>query len=130
MSSLRPPYRAWLTKARHDLIALQRIMAEPGAPWDTVCFHAQQSAEEVLKAFLVFHGQAPSKTHNLDRLLTDCVALDSTLISLRKDCVRLTTYGIESRYPDVLSEPTKRAAVAAVAAMHRIRTAVLDLLPK
>lgn len=130
MSSLRPPYRSWLAKAQHDLIALQRIMAEPGAPWDTVCYHAQQSAEKVLKAFLVFHGQAPSKTHNLDRLLTDCVVFDPTLIRLRKDCVRLTTYGVESRYPDVLSEPTKRQATAAVGAMHRIRAAIRALLPK
>jgi HEPN domain-containing protein len=130
MSSLRPPYRSWLTKAEHDLVALQRIMAEPGAPWDTVCFHAQQSAEKVLKAFLVFRGQAPSKTPNLDRLLTDCVTFDPSLARVRKDCIRLTTYGVEARYPDVLFEPTKRQATAAVAAMHRIRAAIFALLPQ
>ena len=130
MSVLRPPYRSWLKKAEHDLIALQRIMAEPGAPWDIVCFHAQQSAEKVLKAFLIFHGQSPPRTHDLSRLLTDCVAFDPTLTSIRKDCVRLTAYGVESRYPDVLSEPTKREATTAVAAMHRIHVAICALLPK
>src|SRR5437867_3515043 len=101
MSAPRPPYRSWLTKAEHDLIALERMMAAPGAPWDTVRFHAQQSAEKVLKAILVFHGQMPLKTYSLDRILTDCVAIEATLVKLRKDCIRLTTYGVDSRYPDI-----------------------------
>lgn len=55
MSAPRTNYQAWLRKADNDLLNAENNLAATRAPWDTVCFHAQQAAEKVLKAFLVFH---------------------------------------------------------------------------
>lgn len=106
------------------------MIAGKPVPWDNVCFHAQQAAEKTLKAFLVFHGQTPRKTHDCTSLLVDCVQIAPTLSTLATDCRYVTRYGIAPRYPDIAPEPTKRQATAAVAAMHRIRAAILALMPK
>ena len=63
-------------------------------PWGAVCFHAhlkgisslvlraQQVAEKMLKALLVYHGVTPEKTHDSVRLLTECVSLEEELADL------------------------------------------------
>jgi hypothetical protein len=51
MSSPESNFSAWLRKADHDLLNIRNNLAAKDIPWDTVCFHAQQAAEKVLKAF-------------------------------------------------------------------------------
>jgi HEPN domain-containing protein len=106
------------------------MIAGNRVPWDNVCFHAQQAAEKILKAFLVYHGQIPQKTHDCVSLLVDCAAISPTLSILEADCRYVTRFGVAPRYPDIAPEPTKRQATEAVTTMHRIRTAVFALLPK
>ena len=76
MSSRRSNYIAWLAKADNDLLNIDNNLAAEHVPWDTVCFHAQQVAEKVLKAYLVYHGQRPTRTHDLVALLARCVGVD------------------------------------------------------
>jgi HEPN domain-containing protein len=49
-------YAAWIAKAENDLLNVENNLLASRVPWDTVCFHAQQVAEKLLKAFLVFRG--------------------------------------------------------------------------
>lgn len=98
--------------------------------WDTVCFHAQQVAEKVLKAFLVYHGRDLLKTHDLIALLTQCLNIDRTLSNFEADCRKLTSYGVAARYPDDLFEPDEADARELVSAARRLRTRILALLPK
>jgi HEPN domain-containing protein len=61
--------RQWVRKAEHDLEAANRIMAiEEGCPFDTVCFHCQQAAEEYLKCLLTYLGIQAPRTHDLQTL--------------------------------------------------------------
>jgi HEPN domain-containing protein len=106
------------------------MIAGKRVPWDNVCFHAQQAAEKILKAFLVFHGQTPRKTHDCTSLLVDCALIAPTLSTLEADYRYVTRYGVAPRYPDIAPDPTKRQATVAVEAMHRIQTATLALPPK
>ncbi len=69
MSAPEPNYRSWLAKAENDLLNIENNMRGNRVPWDTVCFHAQQAAEKLLKAFLVFHETVPPRTHDLVALL-------------------------------------------------------------
>lgn len=62
------PYTAWLAKAAHDYLAIQNNVNAADVPWDVVCFHAQQCAEKILKAYLVLDERTPERTHDL-RLL-------------------------------------------------------------
>lgn len=119
MSSAKSNFLAWLRKADHDLLNIENNLAANDIPWDTVCFHAQQVAEKVLKAFLAYHGRDLLKTHDLVALLTHCVNINGTLSDLEADCRKLTSYGVAARYPDELFEP----------AVGRLRTRILALLP-
>jgi len=130
MNRAESNFDAWLRKAEHDLLNIENNLAARDIPWDTVCFHAQQVAEKVLKAFLVHHGRDLSKTHDLVALLAQCVVCDEGLGVLEADCRKLTSYGVASRYPDDLFEPEETDGRDVVAAAHRVRTKILLLLPR
>jgi HEPN domain-containing protein len=130
MSSAESNFSAWLRKADHDLLNIENNLTAKNIPWDTVCFHAQQVAEKVLKAFLAYHGRDLLKTHDLIALLAQCVTIDRSLADLEADCRILTSYGVAARYPDDLFEPGETDGRELVAAAHRLRARILSLLPK
>ena len=129
MSAPETAYQAWLTKAERDLLNVENNLAASRTPWDTVCFHAQQATEKVLKAFLVHHGKRPPRTHDLVALLARCVDTGADLRDLEGDCRDLTFFAVSARYPDDLYEPDEADGRAMTAAAHRVRDRVLDLLP-
>ena len=129
MNGAESNFDAWLRKAQHDLLNIESNLAAKDIPWDTICFHAQQVAEKVLKAFLVHRGRDLTKTHDLVALLAQCVACDEGLAVLEDDCRKLTSYGVAARYPDDLFEPEETDGRDVVAAAHRVRTKILLLLP-
>ncbi|MFH1115689.1 MAG: HEPN domain-containing protein [Pseudomonadota bacterium] len=71
-------FSAWLAKAENDLLNVENNLPASRVPWDTVCFHAQQAAEKLLKAFLVFRGQTPARTHDLVAVLAKCAGPEDT----------------------------------------------------
>jgi HEPN domain-containing protein len=129
MSSAESNFSAWLRKADHDLLNIENNLAAKDIPWDTVCFHSQQVAEKVFKAFLAHHGRDLLKTHDLVALLAQCVDIDRSLCDLEADCRKLTSYGVAARYPDDLFEPGE-ADARELSAARRLRTRILALLPK
>ncbi|MDQ3328293.1 MAG: HEPN domain-containing protein [Chloroflexota bacterium] len=54
--------RGWLRKPDSDLTALNLALNAEDA-LDTACFHAQQAAEKVLKAYLVAYSTEFPCTH-------------------------------------------------------------------
>jgi HEPN domain-containing protein len=130
MSSPESNWAAWLRKADHDLLNIENNLAAKEIPWDTVCFHAQQTAEKSLKAFLVYHGRDLSKTHDLVAWLAQCVACNPGLAALESDCRKLTSYGVAARYPDDLFEPSETDGRNVVAAAHRVYAKIPALLPR
>jgi HEPN domain-containing protein len=121
-------YRAWLAKAEEDLLNIQNNLGADRVPWGTVCFHAQQAGEKVLKAFLVYHRMKPKKTHDLVILLTACTDIAPELDDLEQDCENLSFYAVDTRYPG-LHAPGEEEGRALTDAAHRIRRRVLELLP-
>ena len=94
-------------------------------------FYAQQAAEKLLKAFLVYHGQAAPRIHDLVALLAACAQIDGSLAGLEADCAGLTDYAVVSCYPiDEVYEPGEDAGRAAAAAARRVHAAVLARLPQ
>ncbi len=49
--------RQWLAKAMNDLLNADNNLKSEVIPFDTVCFHCQQAAEKLLKAYLAGKGQ-------------------------------------------------------------------------
>jgi len=113
---------SWVAKADNDLLCIRNNLAADRIPWDTVCYHAQQVVEKMLKAFLVFHGRQPRKTHDLVAVLHECVASDSALADLIDDCEALNAYSVEARYPGDIFEPAEPEGRAAVGASTLLKS--------
>lgn len=129
MSAAKSNYQAWLAKAENDFTNIENNLAATRVPWDTVCFHAQQAAEKLLKAHLVYHGRVPGRTHDLVALLTECIALNAALTSRQRDCQRLSYYAVAARYPNDVFDPDEKDAREMIEAARRIQADVLACLP-
>jgi HEPN domain-containing protein len=66
-------------------------------------FHSQQSAEKVLKAFLVAHDIEPPKIHDLEKIVKLCKNINGDFSQIEIDCQKITPYGVASRYPDEIA---------------------------
>ena len=117
MSSPDDP-RTWVAKAENDLLNIRNNLHAEQVPWDTICF--QQTAEKMLKAFVVSRGQAVSRTHDLVALLAEAVGAGGPLEALEADCRLLTPYAVMFRYPALGTEPSEAEARQAAAAAERV----------
>lgn len=68
-------------------------------PVEIVCFHSQQTAEKMLKCFLVYNETEPPKTHDLQTLLEMCIEIETGFNSIYKEAALLTRYAVLPRYP-------------------------------
>ncbi len=98
--------RQWLRKAEHDLLNIRNNLAAETIPTDTVCFHAQQAIEKLLKGLLIANGRNIPKTHDLVKLLSDVGDLAPELLPLEDQLEEISEYGVSVRYPDDYYEPT------------------------
>jgi len=118
--------KEWLDKAEEDYQFAVCSLDGGSRFLPQICFHLQQSAEKCLKAFIVAHGLDLRKIHNLPALLLECAEKDGSLLDLKEDCVRLTDYYIEPRYPtaeggEVTPEEAEEARRAAQNIRNEIR---------
>lgn len=120
--------RQWLHKAENDLQNIRNNLAAAEVPTDTICFHAQQAIEKVLKAVLVGHGKNVSKTHDLVKLLTEVSEIMPELSVLEDRLEVISEYGVSVRYPNGYPEPELAEAVQAYETAQEIRDKVLGKL--
>ena len=88
---------ALLALARRDLRALRAMVETEAVADEIVGFHAQQSAEKALKAWLAWEGRPYPWTHDLSALLG---ALEDAGhdVSLFRPLVRLNVFAVRFRY--------------------------------
>jgi HEPN domain-containing protein len=96
----------WLRKAANDLQNIRNNLCADEVPTDTICFHAQQAVEKLLKSVLVANGRPITKTHDLVRLLSDATDLIPELLPFEEQFEEVSEYGVAVRYPNGFSEPT------------------------
>jgi HEPN domain-containing protein len=58
----------WINKSEEDWQVVCLLSDSDLEAYNTICFHAQQCAEKLLKALLIYHQIVPEYTHNLVRL--------------------------------------------------------------
>ncbi len=125
-----PDVLAWLAKAELDLQGRRvRSRGSSRGLWGDVMFHAQQAAEKAMKAFLAWHDVPFRKTHSLEELGRQCVALDSTLGSIADKAAPLTEYAWKLRNPGEAEEPDRAEAEAALSAAREVYEAMMGRLP-
>ena len=90
----------WINKANNDfkIVEHELSLAEEEAVKDVVCFHCQQAVEKYLKAFLIYHKIEIERTHNIEHLLDQCVAIDKDFANM--EVKELSSFGVDIRYPD------------------------------
>lgn len=93
-------FSAWLQFAEEDLFSAKVLLEEK--IYNQVCFHSQQAAEKILKAFLKSQGVAPPKIHSLLELLEICKGKNNEFGALQKGCAYLSRFYVSARYPDAL----------------------------
>jgi HEPN domain-containing protein len=98
--------RQWVAKAANDLLSADNNLKAERVPSDMVCFHCQQAAEKLLKAFLVAGGHSAARTHDLLRLLEEVLPDCPSAEALRDQLALLMPYAVEIRYPDEWFEPS------------------------
>ena len=70
MDAKRSLTRKWIMKGRRDLLSAKKL-AEGREPYlDTAIYHCQQTAEKIIKGWLVYHDLSFEKTHDLRLLVT------------------------------------------------------------
>lgn len=121
-------YDEWLARARNDLNDIRNNLSVGTFPADTVSFHAHQAVEKALKAFCLYHGIDPGKTHDLVGLLKLALTREASLATYSDDCQALNAIYLSSRYP-VAPAPDSAQARRFAADAERIFAAVKRLLP-
>lgn len=117
----------WIAKAESDFKIARREMAHEDPASDAVCFHFQQCAEKMLKAYLIGMEASFRPTHNIAALLKLCEDLDPEFATLRHAEI-LTPYAVEIRFADDLYFPNEEETQEALECALAVRAMVLEKL--
>ncbi|MDD2400985.1 MAG: HEPN domain-containing protein [Clostridia bacterium] len=91
--------KSWCNFAKDDLITAKYLLGLHPLKLEIICYHCQQSAEKILKGFIVDNNIDPPKTHDLRLLRRMCGEIADNFDDIEEPCVRLTAYGVQPRYP-------------------------------
>ncbi len=127
MPTLADLARGWMQKGDSDRLTAERLLRDAG-PYDTACFHTQQAVEKYLKAVLALAGQPIPRTHDLEDIYDQCLALVPGLVLDRIELSTLTPYAVQLRY-DNSFWPDLATGQQALDVVQRVRAAVLTVLP-
>lgn len=91
--------KEWFKVAETDLASAEFLQRMKPVPVEIICYHCQQSAEKHLKGFLALKGEAIEKIHDLIRLNKICQKYADDFETIEEDCLMLTDYAVNVRYP-------------------------------
>ena len=118
----------WLRYAGQDLDSARYLMGMKPLPVEIICYHCQQSVEKYLKAFLCFHGETIRRTHDLIALNKLCIQYDNAFLEIEEECLSLTDYGVQARYPFHL-DLNETDAQSAIITAERVQVFLMEKLP-
>ncbi len=100
----------WLRIAEKDLSRVRQLLAihDPEAAG----FYLQQAVEKFLKAFLLSHGWALQRIHDLEPLLNEVLAFDASFEEYRSVLQTITGLYFVERYPLMLEAGLSEKDVA------------------
>lgn len=91
--------KEWFNIAEKDLSSAEFLKNMQPVPVEIICYHCQQSAEKYLKGFLALKGEEVKKTHDLMLLNKECQKYEEDFETIEEDCLMLTDYAVNVRYP-------------------------------
>ena len=121
--------KLWIIKAESDLKTAQILIKEEDPPTDSICFHAQQAVEKLLKAYLTYLDIRAPRTHDIATLLELCSSADEEFKKLDQESLeKLTFYAVEVRYPDDFYQPSIEEAQKALEQALSLKEFILKKL--
>lgn len=125
----REDTRAWLAKAEVDLRSADHALTASPPLLEDVVFHSQQAVEKTMKGLLTWSDVPFRKTHSLEELGRQCVAIHPVLLPLVDEAAPLTEYAWKFRYPGEQVPPARQETEEAVRIARSVFAAVLEQLP-
>ena len=116
--------KEWFHVANSDLASAEFLQNMQPVPVEIICYHCQQAAEKYLKGYLAWQGEAIKKTHDLTLLNKLCRKYDEDFGKINEDCLMLTDFGVNVRYPFPI-DIGEADMVLAIKRTQKIRTFVL-----
>ena len=93
----------WLKQAGHVLKVAQTLPRDEC--YAECCFHAEQTAQLALKAFLYGQGERFVTLHSVKQLVERCATYDPAFLQVIDAGKVLDQYYIPTRYPDAIGFP-------------------------
>jgi HEPN domain-containing protein len=121
--------KQWLAKAENDLLDADNSLSSVRIPFDMVCFHCQQAAEKMLKAYLIANNTPYPITNDLLEILEKILPLNSNARELEDILAFLTPYAVQIRYPSMYSMPSAKDAAKARKAAAQVRQWLESVCP-
>ena len=116
-------------KGRRDLLSAKKL-AQGREPYlDTAIYHCQQTAEKIIKGWLVYHDLSFEKTHDLRLLVTMASEIEPRFTAWFDVAEQVSPYATAYRYPGEILEPTKEEYLQAFKAASEFYQFVCSLLP-
>ena len=116
----------WLQYASDDLrVATHALKLASSCPYWLIAYHAQQSAEKYIKAYLVSKNIDFPYTHDIKTLLDLCGDDFSLPINNAKI---LTPYAVITRYPGHNEPVTKAEALHAIDIAKHVQSYIVEHL--
>jgi len=120
-----------LASAQRDVLAL-RAMSDPGAFADEIFgFHAQQSVEKALKAWIAWRGERYPRSHDIMALIDVLDGVGEDTADL-EGFVDLATFAVQYRYlalPDEEEPLDREDLIRRIGALHERVASVVGTPP-
>ena len=129
MDAKRALTRKWVMKARRDLLSAKKLARGKDSYLDTTIYHCQQTAEKVIKGWLVYHDLSFEKTHDLRLLVTMASEVEPKFTSWFEVAEQVSPYATAYRYPGEILEPTEEEYLQAYKAASEFYQFICSLLP-
>jgi HEPN domain-containing protein len=114
-----PGVKEWIAKASSDLNAARKLTKDDDT-LDVAAYQTQQTAEKALKAYLIYKKQPIPRTHDLAKLLENCIKHDRSFERLREAVVILFPFAVYARYPDDRFHMDREEALEAIKYAEKI----------
>jgi HEPN domain-containing protein len=90
--------RDWFEIADDDLEAAIYLTSKHKKPVEIICYHCTQATEKYLKAFLEYNKQHPEKTHNIKKLINQCISIDKSFQTILRECLFINDFTNQIHY--------------------------------
>ncbi|GHT48988.1 HEPN domain-containing protein [Spirochaetia bacterium] len=91
--------REWFYLADADIDSAKLVKEVRPQHLEIICYHCEQAVEKYLKGFLQANEIMPPHIHDLEKLCAMCSEKDIRFDTIIKECIYLTDFATQLRYP-------------------------------